>query len=241
MEPNFRANDLFVKPIAFDPTDEDSYQVVGVYDPHEFNDDHIPEMLKIAEDNEIEIPWERNPELGKEFCEKSELFESMERDGIEFDPETTMTLDELLKWLLKEHPDFFISGDALAQAIDDEIINGKRPMMNWLWPVTIKGPPEALQIELLGLPIVLVERDEDYYFGLAGGGMDMSWELASAYMIADQCPPIEVCDLPDMAGEARIDVVKACQRSVKIASSVLNRLEVTLDKMNKTIQTDGRL
>ena len=238
---HYRSNDLFVKAVSFDPTNDESYQVVGVYDPHEYNDDHIHEMLKIAEDNEIEIPWERDPKLGKEFCEKSELFEAMERDGIEFDPETKQTLEELLAWLMKEHPKFFISGDALAQAIDDEIINGKRPMMNWLWPVTVIGSAEALQVELLKLPIVLVEKDGEHYFGLAGGGMDMSWELASAYMVADQCPPIEVCDLPDLWGETRLEVVEACQHSVKLAFARLTRLKETLDNMSKKIHTDGRL
>lgn len=72
------------------------------------------------------------------------------------------------------------------------------PMMNYVYP--INGNPEQLQAALMDTCLVVVLIDEEPKLALAGGGMDLSWEICDAYIKLGYLPPAHFCELPKMAG-----------------------------------------
>lgn len=91
----------------------------------------------------------------------------------------------------------------------------RQPASNVFWPCPIFHNPDpaerltpeqmAAQLERQNLPVTVVQLEEDpeeeptYYFAPTGGGMDLSWEIAEAYVICDALPPVELSDLPSIA------------------------------------------
>ena len=68
----------------------------------------------------------------------------------------------------------------------------------------------------------MVEVDGEFGLALAGGGMDMSWDIVAAYVTLGPLPPIHFADLPNMgssqAHPARQYVFKAMLRSLDVAA-----------------------
>lgn len=74
------------------------------------------------------------------------------------------------------------------------------PMMNARWPLGRVDDPEGLAVALAEVgSVCLVKVDDDYAIAMIGGGMDLSWELAHAYVVAGFLPP-SALRLPAMAG-----------------------------------------
>jgi hypothetical protein len=95
------------------------------------------------------------------------------------------------------------------------------PQMNFFYPAPIEDAEEAA-FAIAHLPLcVVVMEDGEAGFALTGGGMDLSWEICAAYIACGFLPPLEYCDLPDMAGRGRQSdtalVLAACARSCEIA------------------------
>lgn len=111
------------------------------------------------------------------------------------------------------------------------------PMMNYLWPVELSGDRGAdyaadLMNRYAGATS-LVCIDDNYYIALTGGGMNLSWHLAAAYVCCGCVPPLDLIDAiaqspfrlssamnAEIVYAAR-DGVKWCrERSKKIADSL---------------------
>lgn len=79
--------------------------------------------------------------------------------------------------------------ETLINEIEDEFI----PVASWIWPVRLNGDlePQHLQaiLHLYAGPVCLVEIDNEYYLGLTGAGMDLSWDLCKAFMLVGNFPP----------------------------------------------------
>lgn len=98
------------------------------------------------------------------------------------------------------------------------------PMMNYLWALPDRG--EAFELESAAdaigplLPLCAVELQDtgEIALALTGGGMDLSWEIAEAYIRLGYLPPFALAPLPDMAGyaEARPDVAAAMVRTCEV-------------------------
>ena len=75
--------------------------------------------------------------------------------------------------------------------------------------------------------VTLIRREDDgeYYLALAGGGMDLSWDIAAGYVNLGYLPPFKICEhLPEFAGQKYDDVkhrnvILACQRSISFIES----------------------
>lgn len=73
------------------------------------------------------------------------------------------------------------------------------PMMNTFWPADFRPLScEDAAARIADVPLCVVELDGETGFALTGGGMDLSWEIAHAYMLAGMYPPVSV-RLPAMA------------------------------------------
>lgn len=88
------------------------------------------------------------------------------------------------------------------------------PMMNYFWPVHNRGNLEEMAVSIADLPLCVVEFEDSGEIGLAltGGGMDLSWEIAEAYIRLGYRPPVSL-DLPGMSGRGESehdqDIVQA--------------------------------
>lgn len=123
------------------------------------------------------------------------------------------------------------------------------PMMNSLWPL------EEFEIHLKNFDsrglkkavddagaMTLIQREDngEYYLALAGGGMDLSWDIAAGYVNLGYLPPFKICEgLPEFAGEDYTDakhrnVIFACQRTISFvenrAKHAKNDFQKYLDK-----------
>lgn len=91
------------------------------------------------------------------------------------------------------------------------------PMMNCVWPLVTGDFDEETAAKLIDLPLCLVEVGGAVGLALTGGGMDLSWEIAKAYMVLGYLPPATL-DLPGFAGRefttpAYVNVIQACWKS----------------------------
>lgn len=81
-------------------------------------------------------------------------------------------------------------------------------------------------------------EDEEYYFALRGAGMDLSWDIARAYVEFGYTPPVAFCSLPKtgFAGyeyDYDRDVVDACKRSADFMENKMKHLKEHLDRLEK--------
>lgn len=118
----------------------------------------------------------------------------------------------------------------------DETFYNEGPMMNSRYPVDVRrvgGPREAAKA-IKHLPLCIVDIDQAYYLALTGGGMDLSWEIAEAYMCLGYLPPQFVHDLPRMAGRRLSDprtkwVLEGVRKAARVqqdwAQQALDRLD----------------
>lgn len=72
------------------------------------------------------------------------------------------------------------------------------PMMNSLWPVDLayrRSASEAARLMNLHAGATsLIEIDDQHYIALTGGGMDLSWHIAAAYVCCGCVPPLYILD-----------------------------------------------
>lgn len=123
------------------------------------------------------------------------------------------------------------------------------PMMNYIYPLPdLRHDPANAQeiIENTSCVIVLIEDDCDKYsktpyLALAGGGMDLSWDICEAYMLLGYLPPVHFCRLPDFAGK-KLDetaqwIIDGCKKSCKVFSiwqkNQLKDLQTLQEQMRK--------
>ena len=79
------------------------------------------------------------------------------------------------------------------------------PKMNYRYPVRLRDSTAGVaqaKLFLARLPLVIVHGPDfgDYYLALTGGGMDLSAEIARAYMALGHLPPVHF-QPPQMANE----------------------------------------
>lgn len=102
--------------------------------------------------------------------------------------------------------------DALEDAREDfrdsdsgyEWADGFLPMMNFLWPVDLpfEADPEtvAYLLDTYAPSVTLLDvgadawGDRSHAFALTGGGMDLSDQLAAAYLVAGSVPPLALLE-----------------------------------------------
>lgn len=106
----------------------------------------------------------------------------------------------------------FASGDLSERGLDDWR-DSLWPAMNFAWPVRlgdVDAATAAARIRATGAAVTLVDMCEDwrgdscYALALTGGGMDLSWDIAAAYIACGAVPPESLLsNLPRMAGSGR--------------------------------------
>lgn len=128
-----------------------------------------------------------------------------------------------------------------------------QPMMNYLWPLEEfeyhlkKFDDKSLKKALDDAgSTTLIQREDngEYYLALAGGGMDLSWDIAAGYVNLGYLPPFKICEnLPEFAGETYKDakhqnVIFACQRTISFVEKRAQHAQKDLQKYLMKIYGD---
>lgn len=110
------------------------------------------------------------------------------------------------------------------------------PMMNSLYPLELDDAEGAARA-IVDLPLVVVTDGRGEVLGLAltGGGMDMSWDIAEAYMRLGYLPPVGL-RLPIFAGQEATPknrwMIEGLRRSI---SGARDRLDRDLEDLDNTL------
>jgi hypothetical protein len=75
------------------------------------------------------------------------------------------------------------------------------PVMNYAYPIDTRVEPEDAQAILYarGGAVCIIMLDDKPHLALTGGGMDLTEDIAEAYMLLGELPPLHFCHLPRMA------------------------------------------
>lgn len=111
------------------------------------------------------------------------------------DPEQ-LTTEEFRRFFTDQGRELADKGEPSLDEFEDlinEIEESFIPITSWIWPIhiSVSLKPQHLQamLHLYAGPVCLIEVDGKYYLGLTGAGMDFSWDLCKAYMLAGNFPP----------------------------------------------------
>ncbi len=145
-----------------------------------------------------------------------------------------------------------VRGEEEHQYLDDDsecdgyVYSADGPMMNYFYPIGGPGyrggiDTEEIQKALIGLPLCLVEfhdHEDDYQYALAltGGGMDLSWQIAEAFMRIGHLPPawIELAHFAGMKPTKRNRwILAGCRAS---ARAMIHRYQGMLRNHKRTSQ-----
>lgn len=114
------------------------------------------------------------------------------------------------------------------------------PMMNYIYPCRVDDPHEAAA-KLDGLPLCIVQDqdDDETYLALTGGGEDLSWEIAEAYMRLDFLPPLHfVRDLPRVSGrENYASTAPVLRAALRSCTWETDRIKMAIDRI-ETVAND---
>jgi hypothetical protein len=175
-------------------------------------------------------PSESNPFK----MERADIIEALEELGhVCREDESTETLAEALLTSV-DAGDFGDIEDwrETCRASIDENMSDYEPLMSYYYPLPGLqiDPAEGQRIVRAETSCVLVTVNEETVLALAGGGMDLSWDICRAYVLLGMLPPVHFCDLPEFAGLRLTDgnkqTLEACKRSCELAALwATNKLE----------------
>jgi len=111
------------------------------------------------------------------------------------------------------------------------------PMMNHFYPCDFGDADEAARA-IAHLPLcVVVMEDGETGFALTGGGMDLTWEIADAYISCGFLPPFAYTQLPRMAGQHKHPraqlIIAACRRTCEILKGWAERRDEDLQRLSE--------
>lgn len=126
--------------------------------------------------------------------------------------------------------------------LDDES-TCEGPMMNYFYPLPDAPDDEVEAAKLIvDLPLCLVyfTKTDEWGLALTGGGMNLSWEICEAFMRFGYLPPLDYCDLPDMAGKSFNErnkwILAGCARSAQFAKVEANSVAARISRLRKTMK-----
>ena len=123
----------------------------------------------------------------------------------------------------------------------DGYIDCEGPMMNYFYPLP-KNFEDRWELEeavtaIASIPLCIVFDiyTEEYGLALAGGGMDLSWEICEGYMLLGYLPPFHFCNLPVMADgrKSRTWIADGCKKSAQYIMNKSSNLQKHLDNVKE--------
>ncbi len=134
--------------------------------------------------------------------------------------------------------------DAEPKKECDGTVNAEGPQMSAYWPLPEFRGDESRAEALAPFPLALVHftESDEWAIALTGGGMDLSWEIAGAYIAMGYCPPVSL-RLPQMAGMVLGDqerrVLAACRKSAEVAKRWADNNLRDLEQVEKSLKAES--
>ena len=128
-----------------------------------------------------------------------------------------------------------------------EYLYADGPMMNYFYPLPSASydnweADDAKKLINLPLCLVYFTNAGQWALALTGGGMDLSWEICEAFMILGFKPPVNFCDLPNMAGmeltERNKWILEGCKQSCDISATWAETKRDRLEQMMQNMETE---
>lgn len=113
----------------------------------------------------------------------------------------------------------------------DEVADYQYPVMLYAYPLDSEPEREKI-VEICrrtNCTVVMKRDTEEYFLALTGGGMDLSQDIALAYIIAQKWIPTalayNVCTQPELSisGKKWLDVAERCKKELEFAVSSYNQ------------------
>jgi hypothetical protein len=129
-----------------------------------------------------------------------------------------------------------------CQIYPDETADNNNPMMNYAYPLFSSNVSDEKILKVCKETncTVLYNTDEDkYYLALTGGGMDLSQDIALAYMIIDDCIEWDMLEDVYISGPLSVGkdkykkILKQLQKQLII---IKERSKLRLDEVNKYLK-----
>lgn len=118
------------------------------------------------------------------------------------------------------------------------------PMMNSLWPVDLAyrrcaSEAAALMNEYAGATS-LVTIGDDYYIAMTGGGMNLSWHIAAAYVCCGSIPPLNILESLKgspfrLSDKINREIVRAAREAVRFMRSKAKRLAIDVKETGASL------
>lgn len=130
-----------------------------------------------------------------------------------------------------------------AHGQDARDLYAEGPMMNYMYPLGRDSDySEDNARKLVDHPLCLVYKDDEAYLALTGGGMDLSWDICSAYITLGYLPPTHF-SLPEMAGlrltQHNANIVAAVERSCDLQAGWAERRRDNARRMFDTLESEN--
>lgn len=139
------------------------------------------------------------------------------------------------------------TGECRHSDVDDDAdcggyLNSDGPVMNYFYPCNVSRPEKAA-ISLSGAVCIVQMADGETGFALTGGGMDLSWDIAAAYVECGFLPPAWI-RLPDFGGLTLTTrtrtIIEACKRSAEIMAERARWSVGDLERLEKRMRAEAR-
>ena len=121
-------------------------------------------------------------------------------------------------------------------------INSEGPMMNYFYPCNVRSA-EAAALAVSGCICVVEMEDGTTGFALTGGGMDLSWDIARAYVECGFLPPAWI-RLPRFGGQTMNPrtrlIIEACKRTAELMAERARWNVGDLVNLEKWIRSENR-
>lgn len=135
---------------------------------------------------------------------------------------------------------------------DGYVGQAEGPRMSYFYPLpSTYAPSEEDVAKLAHLPLCVVEFTgggfEGHALALTGGGMDLTWEIAEAYMVLGFLPPFHYARLPAICGRGTsardkwiaAGCIKSCRVIAGWAKSRAQQTKRTLEFSSKLARETG--
>jgi hypothetical protein len=104
------------------------------------------------------------------------------------------------------------------------------PQVNYWYSLESDNADGADLAARLGVTsLCVVEVGGRFGLALTGGGMDMTWDIADAFIRLGLLPPVHFADLPTMAGLSRSDV------NLRVVAAMRRSLTVTIERAQRDL------
>jgi len=123
------------------------------------------------------------------------------------------------------------------------------PVMSYCYPLpNLRMSAEQAQAAVEDTNCVAVNVKDEYgdwetVVALAGGGMDLSWDICEAYMLLGYLPPLHFCRLPRFVGwrltAHRAWIIAGCNRSCQVAMAHARSSLRDLRSVRQTLKSNN--